>query len=229
MTFKKNWILRYRCTEHLCVSFYDEIDGVAQKQGAPISVGAISAYLGGEGEEYEAHVSEGASARGTSITFSPDSRRPRSHRFHLRIHCLEPWRGPVLLSPGKPALHGEDKVEKPLQNGNGTVAIPLRRARAHGRGRSPACRNRFGDSGNRRKSRLYQAGCIYGGLPKGQGLHAHAVQKAALAFNPRTRRALSASAFNLTARFTSRGALSAAPGSLTRGAFSSSRSTLPTR
>ena len=47
MTFKKNWILRYRCTEHLCVSFYDEIDGVAQKQGAPISVGAISAYLGG--------------------------------------------------------------------------------------------------------------------------------------------------------------------------------------
>lgn len=160
---------------------------------------------------------------------SPDSRRPRSHRFHLRIHCLEPWRGPVLLSPGKPALHGEDKVEKPLQNGNGTVAIPLRRARAHGRGRSPTCRNRFGDSGNRRKSRLYQAGCIYGGLPKGQGLHAHAVQKAALAFNPRTRRALSASAFNLTARFTSRGALSAAPGSLTRGAFSSSRSIARTR
>lgn len=72
MTFKKNWILRYRCTEHLCVSFYDEIDGVAQKQGAPLSVGAISVYLGGEGEEYEAHVSEGASARGTSITFSPD-------------------------------------------------------------------------------------------------------------------------------------------------------------
>ena len=181
---------------------------MAQKQGAPLSVGAISVYLGGEGEEYEAHVSEGASARGTSITFSPDSRRPRSHRFHLRIHCLEPWRGPVLLSPGKPALHREDKVEKPLQNGNGTVAIPLRRARAHGRGRSPTCRNRFGDSGNRRKSRLYQAGCIYGGLPKGQGLHAHAVQKAALAFNPRTRRALSASAFNLTARFTSRGACS---------------------
>ena len=77
--------------------------------------------------------------------------------------------GPVLLSPGKPALHREDKVEKPLQNGNGTVAIPLRRARAHGRGRSPACRNRFGDSGNRRKSRLYQAGCIYGGLPKDRG------------------------------------------------------------
>lgn len=69
MTFKKNWILRYRCTEHLCVSFYDEIDGVAQKQGAPLSVGAISVYLGGEGEEYEAHASEGASARGTSITF----------------------------------------------------------------------------------------------------------------------------------------------------------------
>lgn len=69
MTFKKNWILRYRCTEHLCVSFYDEIDGVAQRQGAPLSVGAISVYLGGEGEEYEAHVSEGASARGTSITF----------------------------------------------------------------------------------------------------------------------------------------------------------------
>ncbi len=45
---------------------------MAQKQGAPLSVGAISVYLGGEGEEYEAHVSEGASARGTSITFSPD-------------------------------------------------------------------------------------------------------------------------------------------------------------
>ena len=72
MTFKKNWILRYRCTEHLSVALYDEIDGVAQKQGAPLSVGAISVYLGGEGEEYEAHVSEGASARGTSITFSPD-------------------------------------------------------------------------------------------------------------------------------------------------------------
>lgn len=42
---------------------------MAQKQGAPLSVGAISVYLGGEGEEYEAHVSEGASARGTSITF----------------------------------------------------------------------------------------------------------------------------------------------------------------
>lgn len=227
MTFKKNWILRYRCTEHLCVSFYDEIDGVAQKQGAPLSVGALL-RRGDLGSRRVRHAAFFFLPRRAS-QHTPGSRRPRSHRFHLRIHCLEPWRGPVLLSPGKPALHREDKVEKPLQNGNGTVAIPLRRARAHGRGRSPACRNRFGDSGNRRKSRLYQAGCIYGCLPKGQGLHAHAVQKAALAFNPRTRRALSASAFNLTARFTSRGALSAAPGSLTRGAFSSSRSTLPTR
>ena len=25
MRFKKDWILRYRCTEHLCVAFYDEI------------------------------------------------------------------------------------------------------------------------------------------------------------------------------------------------------------
>lgn len=39
MKFKKNWVLRYRCTEHLCVSFYDEIEGVTQKQGAPLSVG----------------------------------------------------------------------------------------------------------------------------------------------------------------------------------------------
>lgn len=72
MRFKKDWVLRYRCTEHLCIGIYDEIDGVAQRQGTPLSVGAISVYLGGEGEEYEAHVSEGASAKGTSITFSPD-------------------------------------------------------------------------------------------------------------------------------------------------------------
>ena len=45
---------------------------MTQRQGAPLSVGAISVYLGGEDEEYEAHVLEGASAKGTSITFSPD-------------------------------------------------------------------------------------------------------------------------------------------------------------
>ena len=72
MTFTKNWVLRYRCTEHLCIGFYDEIEGVAQRRGAPLSVGAISVYLGEEDEEYEARVLEGASAKGTSITFSPD-------------------------------------------------------------------------------------------------------------------------------------------------------------
>ena len=79
MRFTKNWVLKYRCTEHLCVSFYEEIEGVTQKQGAPLSVGAISVYLGGEGEEYEACVLEGASAKGTSITFSPDY-----YRTHLQ-------------------------------------------------------------------------------------------------------------------------------------------------
>ncbi len=72
MKFTKNWVLRYRCTEHLCIGFYDEIEGVAQRRGAPLSVGAISVYLGEEDEEYEARVLEGASAKGTSITFSPD-------------------------------------------------------------------------------------------------------------------------------------------------------------
>lgn len=72
MRFTKSWILRYRCTEHLCIGFYDEIEGVMQRQGAPLGIGSISVYLGGEGEEYEARVLEGASAKGTSITFSPD-------------------------------------------------------------------------------------------------------------------------------------------------------------
>ena len=72
MRFTKNFVLKYRCTEHLCIGFYDEIEGVTQRQGAPLSVGAISVYLGGEDEEYEAHVLEGASTKGTSITFSPD-------------------------------------------------------------------------------------------------------------------------------------------------------------
>ena len=72
MRFKKNWVLKYRCAEHLCIGFYDEIEGVTQRQGAPLSVGSISVYLGGEGEEYEARVLEGASAKGTSVTFSPD-------------------------------------------------------------------------------------------------------------------------------------------------------------
>lgn len=35
MTFTKNWVLRYRCTEHLCIGFYDEIEGVAQRRGSP--------------------------------------------------------------------------------------------------------------------------------------------------------------------------------------------------
>ena len=69
MKFTKNWVLRYRCTEHLCIGFYDEIEGVAQRRGAPLSVGAISVCLGEEDEEYEARVLEGASAKGTSITF----------------------------------------------------------------------------------------------------------------------------------------------------------------
>ena len=69
MKFTKNWVLRYRCTEHLCIGFYDEIEGVAQRRGAPLSVGAISVYLGEEDEEYEARVLEGASAKGTAITF----------------------------------------------------------------------------------------------------------------------------------------------------------------
>lgn len=48
MRFTKNWVLKYRCTEHLCIGFYDEIEGVTQRQGAPLSVGSISVYLGGE-------------------------------------------------------------------------------------------------------------------------------------------------------------------------------------
>lgn len=32
MTFKKNWILRYRCTEHLSVALYDEIEGVVSRK-----------------------------------------------------------------------------------------------------------------------------------------------------------------------------------------------------
>ena len=98
MKFKKNWILRYRCTEHLCVSFYDEIEGVAQKQGAPLSVGAISVYLGGEGEEYEACVSEGASARGTSITFSPDYYRTY---LQSRFGSVEDMRRAFLEADGR--------------------------------------------------------------------------------------------------------------------------------
>ena len=48
------------------------VDGVTPRQGAPLSVGAVSVYLGEEDGEYEARVLEGASAIGTSITLSPD-------------------------------------------------------------------------------------------------------------------------------------------------------------
>ena len=41
MRFTKSWILRYRCTEHLCIGFYDEIEGVMQRQGAPLGIGSI--------------------------------------------------------------------------------------------------------------------------------------------------------------------------------------------
>ncbi len=72
MKFTKSLVLRYRCVEHLSIAFYDEVEGMTQNQGAPLSARAISIYLGGEGGEWEAHISNGASARGTSITFSPD-------------------------------------------------------------------------------------------------------------------------------------------------------------
>lgn len=98
MKFKKNWVLRYRCTEHLCVSFYDEIEGVTQKQGAPLSVGGISVYLGGEGEEYEARVSEGASTKGTSITFSPDYYRTY---LQSRFGSVEDMRRAFLEADGR--------------------------------------------------------------------------------------------------------------------------------
>lgn len=98
MKFTKNWVLRYRCTEHLCVSFYDEIEGVTQKQGAPLSVGGISVYLGGEGEEYEARVSEGASTKGTSITFSPDYYRTY---LQSRFGSVEDMRRAFLEADGR--------------------------------------------------------------------------------------------------------------------------------
>lgn len=98
MKFKKDWILKYRCIEHLCVSFYDEIEGMTQKQGAPLSVGAISVYLGGEGEEYEARVSEGASTKGTSITFSPDYYRTY---LQSRFGSVEDMRRAFLEADGR--------------------------------------------------------------------------------------------------------------------------------
>ena len=262
MKFTKNWVLRYRCTEHLCIGFYDEIEGVAQRRGAPLSVGAISVYLGEEDEEYEARVLEGASAKGTSITFSPDYyrtylqgrfgsirdirrafleadgrrdmpdlvdllrkarslprhgdcggallrrgdlgsrryrhaaflpvprkarrhapvlRRPQSHRFHLRIHRVQPRRRPFLLPSCGRALHRADEIENPLQGGNGDVAIPLRRTRAHGGSIQTARRDRLHDSRDRQNGGIRQARRIHGGVPEGQGLHAYAVQKRALA------------------------------------------------
>lgn len=72
MNFTRSWIMRHRCAEHLCIGCYDEVDGVTQRQGAPLSAGAIAVYLGSEGEEYEAHVSKGAVTKGASITLSPD-------------------------------------------------------------------------------------------------------------------------------------------------------------
>ena len=64
--------MRYRCTEHLCLGCYDEVSGVAQRRGAPLAPGAITVYLGGENEEYEARFSEGSVAVASSITISPD-------------------------------------------------------------------------------------------------------------------------------------------------------------
>lgn len=72
--------MRYRCTEHLCLGCYDEVSGVAQRRGAPLAPGAITVYLGGENEEYEARFSEGSVAVASSITISPDY-----YRDYLRV------------------------------------------------------------------------------------------------------------------------------------------------
>ena len=72
MSFAREWTMRYRCPEHLCLGCYDEVSGVAQRRGAPLAPGAITVYLGGENEEYEARFSEGSVAVASSITISPD-------------------------------------------------------------------------------------------------------------------------------------------------------------
>ncbi len=72
MNFAKSGIMRYRCTEHICLGCYDDVKGMVQRQGAPLVPGAIMVYLGGENEEYEMRFSKGAVARASSITISPD-------------------------------------------------------------------------------------------------------------------------------------------------------------
>ena len=80
------------------------------------------------------------------------------------------------------ALHRADEIENPLQGGNGDVAIPLRRTRAHGEKSSrllvetDSTIAEIGKTVGIRRARR-----IHGGVPEGQGLHAYAVQKRALA------------------------------------------------
>jgi transcriptional regulator, araC family len=41
MNFAKSGIMRYRCTEHICLGCYDDVKGMVQRQGAPLAPGAI--------------------------------------------------------------------------------------------------------------------------------------------------------------------------------------------
>lgn len=72
MSFARDWTMRRRFTEHLCLGCYDEVEGFVQRRGAPLAPGAVTVYLGGENEEYEARFSRGSVAVAASVTISPD-------------------------------------------------------------------------------------------------------------------------------------------------------------
>ncbi|MBY4798283.1 AraC family transcriptional regulator [Collinsella sp. AGMB00827] len=117
--FTKDRVLTYRCSEHLSITFYDKITGLTQRQGAPLSAGAISVYLGGEGQEYQAYACKGASIRGTSITFSPDYYRTYLQR---RFGTLGDIRRAFLEIDGKRDMPDLINLLRKARNYKGTGA-----------------------------------------------------------------------------------------------------------
>lgn len=78
MSFAREWTIRYRCTEHLCLGCYDEVSGVAQRRGAPLAPGAITVYLGGKTR---------STKRGSRKAPLPRRRRSPSRQIIIGIIC----------------------------------------------------------------------------------------------------------------------------------------------